>query len=95
MWCDDLTHCQSAHTQPDLGRGRHVALNVYTEDYALRDPVAYVALLDEVYDAMAELVNGVPFTRRPVTIRSGASMCYGLLSGNPILIGRVIPGLTL
>jgi hypothetical protein len=88
MWCDDLTLTKVRTLSRTSLQGRHVALDMYTEDYAhFNDPVAYVALLDEVYDAMAELVNGAPFSGDRITIRSDASMYYGLLSGNPILIG--------
>lgn len=88
MWCDDLTLTKVRALARTYLRGRHVALDVYTEDYAyFSNPTAYVGYLDEAYDALADLVGGVPFSGDLITVRSDASMYYGLLSGNPILIG--------
>ena len=88
VWCDDLTLTKTRSLPRTYLAGRHVALDVYTEDYAyFNDPVTYVGYLDEEYEAMADLVNGVPFNGGLITVRSDASMYYGLLSGNPILIG--------
>ena len=53
----------------------------------LNSPTSYLNYLDEVYEAMASMVNGVPFNGGVITIRSDSSMYYGLLSGNPITIG--------
>ena len=65
-----------------------MALDLYTQDYMVfDDPVGYVSRLDEVYEAMAYLVNSVPFNGDVITVRSDASMYYSLLSGNPIIIG--------
>ncbi len=88
MWCDDLTLTKVRTLARTHLRGRHVALDVYTDDYAyFNDPVTYVGYLDEAYDAMADLVGGVPSSGDLITVRSDASMYYGLLSGNPIVIG--------
>jgi hypothetical protein len=88
MWCDDLLLTKIRTLPRTYLSGRHLAMDIYTEDYlAFNDPVTYVARLDEVYEAMADLVGGIPFNGNLITVRSDASMYYGLLSGNPILIG--------
>lgn len=88
MWCDDLTLTKIRTLSRTHLSGQHVALDVYTDDYLyFNDPTTYVTHLDEVYEAMASMVNGVPFNGDLITIRSDASMYYGLLSGNPITIG--------
>jgi hypothetical protein len=88
MWCDDLTLTKIRTLSRTHLTGTHVALDLYTEDYAyFNDPVTYVAHLDKVYDLMHEMVNGVPFNGDVITIREDASIYYGLLSGNPVTIG--------
>lgn len=87
VWCDDLRLTRLRGLTRRSYQGDHVGLDVYAEDDVFERPQRYVALLDEVYLAMAELVGGRPYSDDRITVRSDASMYYGLLSGNPILIG--------
>lgn len=88
VWCDDLSLTKIRVLPRTYLSGEHAAVDVYTEDYDwFDDPVAYLAHLDEVYEAMGGLVNGVPYDGGLITVRSDASIYYGLLSGNPITIG--------
>jgi hypothetical protein len=88
MYCDDLTLTKIRTLNRSMISGQHIALDVYTEDYSyFNNPVQYVALLDKVYGFLADMVNGVPYNGDLITVRSDASMYYGLLSGNPITIG--------
>ena len=86
-WCDDLTLTMLQTLPRSRIQGRHVALDVYTQDFTFTAPPRYVQYLDEVYEAMQDLVAGVPFDGSTVTVQSDASMNYALLSGNPIRIG--------
>jgi len=88
VWCDDLSLTKTRMLPRTYLSGDHIAMDVYTEDYDwFDDPVTYLAHLDEVYEAMRGLVNGVPYDGGLITVRSDASIYYGLLSGNPITIG--------
>lgn len=88
VWCDDFSLTKIRVLPRTYLGGEHMAIDVYTEDYDwFDDPVTYLAHLDEVYEAMRDLVNGVPYDGGPITVRSDASIYYGLLSGNPITIG--------
>lgn len=88
MWCDDLKLTKIRTLGRTKVNGAHVAFNIYTDNYKLfSDPTTYISHLDEVYNAMKYLMNGVPSNGAVITVKSDASMYYGLLSGNPITIG--------
>jgi len=87
MWCDDLTLTKIRTLPRTYMAGEHVALDLYTEDWIFDDAEAFIARLDEVYEAMSNLVGGVPFNGGLITATADASMYYAMLSGNPIIYG--------
>ena len=74
--------------------GLHVGFDVYTEHWTVDDPGAYLARLDEVYEAMQDLVDDVPFGGAPNIVLEDATMNYALVAGQPILLapGDVVTG---
>jgi hypothetical protein len=91
IWCDDLKLERLRGLERRNYQGVHTGLNIYTEDDIFTSPQRYLALLDQVYLDMAELVGTTPYDDERIIVRSDASMNYGLLAGNPIRIG---PGRT-
>jgi hypothetical protein len=87
LWCDDLALTKIQSLPRTSQSGQHLALDVYTEDWTFNDPTTYITHLDEVHDAMVDLVGTAPYNGARITVRSDASMYVGLLAGNPIRIG--------
>jgi len=66
--------------------GSHIVVELFPEHAGLlKNPERWVKQLDAVYEALADLVGGVPYQGQKITIREVPSFQYGLVSGNPIL----------